>query len=170
MIYTAFWGTQRIATGSLADVALAVRLAPEALVFAADGRQTDIDTRGSEAEIRARLAPPLRSRGRPSLGVQPREVTLLPRQWDWLAKQPGGASAALRRLVDAARRSPEAETRAAREAAYRFMSAIAGDMPGYEEALRALFAGDGVALAAHMAGWPKDVREHALILAGAGSQ
>lgn len=170
MIYTAFWGTQRIAIGSLADVAVAVRLAPEALVFAADGRLTDIDTRGSEAEIRARLAPPVRSRGRPSLGVQAREVTLLPRQWDWLAKQPGGASAALRRLVDAARRSPEAEIRAAREAAYRFMSAIAGDLPWYEEALRALFAGDGAALAAHMAGWPKDVREHALKLAGASSQ
>lgn len=165
MIYTAFSGTRRIAQGTLADVALAVRSAPDVLVFAADGRVTDIDTRGSEAEIRARLAPPARGRGRPSLGVQPREVTLLPRQWDWLAQQPGGASAALRRLVDAARRSPEAEARAARETAYRFLAAIAGDLPEYEEALRALFAGDAAALAARMAGWPPDVRDHALKLA-----
>jgi hypothetical protein len=170
MIYTAFQGTQRIAVGSLAEVAVAVRMTPEALVFDAEGKVVDIDARGSETEIRARLAPPMRSRGRPSLGVQAREVTLLPRQWDWLAKQPGGASAALRRIVDAARRSPEAETRAAREAAYRFMSAIAGDLPGYEEALRALFAGDGAALVGHMVGWPKDVRDHALKLAETSNQ
>jgi hypothetical protein len=170
MTYIAFSGLQRIAEGSLADVAVALRSTPGALAFAPDGRLVDIDVRGSEAEIRARLAPPARSRGRPSLGVQPREVTLLPRQWDWLATQPGGASATLRRLVDAARRSPEADARAAHEAAYRFMSAIAGDLPGYEEALRALFAGDGVAMARHMADWPKDVREHALQLAGADKQ
>lgn len=170
MIYTAFSDGRCIAAGALADLAVAVRSVPQALVFADDGRVVDLDTRGSEAEIRARLAPPVRSRGRPALGVQAREVTLLPRQWDWLAKQPGGASAALRRIIEAARRSPEAETRAAREAAYRFMSAIAGDLPCYEEALRALFAGDGTALAGHMADWPKDVREHALKLAGETNQ
>jgi hypothetical protein len=170
MICTAFSDGRCIAAGALADVAVAVRTVPQALVFADDGRVVDIDTRGSEAEIRARLAPPARSRGRPALGVQAREVTLLPRQWDWLARQPGGASAALRRLVDAARRSPEAETRAAREAAYRFMSAIAGDLPSYEEALRALFAGDDADMVGHMAGWPKDVRDHALKLAGASNQ
>jgi hypothetical protein len=170
MSHVAFSKGRCIAVGSLADVAVAVRSAPDALVFAGDGRVVDIDTRGSEAEIRARLAPPARSRGRPNLGVQAREVTLLPRQWDWLSKQPGGASAAVRRIVDAARRSPEAENRAAREAAYRFMSAIAGDLHWYEEAIRALFAGDATALAGHMAGWPIDVREHALKLAGAGNQ
>jgi hypothetical protein len=170
MIHGAFSNGRCIAAGALADVAVAVQSVPQALVFADDGRVVDLDTRGSEAEIRTRLAPPVRSRGRPALGVQAREVTLLPRQWEWLARQPGGASAALRRLVDAARRSPEAETRAAREAAYRFMSAIAGDLPGYEEAIRALFAGDGAALAGHMAGWPADVREHALKLAGENHQ
>jgi hypothetical protein len=165
MTHIAFSGHRCIARGSLGDVAVAVRSVPAALVFAEDGRVVDIDTRGTEAEIRARLAPPARSRGRPSLGVQPREVTLLPRQWDWLAQQPGGASATLRRLVETARRSPEAEARAAREAAYRFMAAIAGDLPGYEEALRALFAADMAALAAQMLDWPPDVRDHALKLA-----
>ena len=169
MTHTAFLGHRRIASGSLADIARAVLAAgPDAMPLVFDdatGAVVDIDTRGSEADVIARLTQPPRGRGRPSLGVQPREVTLLPRQWDWLAQQPGGASAALRRLVDAARRSPEAEARAAREAAYRFMAAIAGDLPGYEEALRALFAGDAAALAARMAVWPPDVRDHALKLA-----
>lgn len=168
MNFTAFLDMQRLATGTLADVAIAVRAAPGALVFAdVDGRVVDIDTRGTEAEIRARLTPPApqRRRGRPSLGVQPREVTLLPRHWDWLARQPGGASAALRRIVDAARRNPESEARAAREASYRFMAAIAGDLQGYEEALRALFAGDDAAMVAQMAAWPGDVRDYALRLA-----
>jgi len=110
-----------------------------------------------------------RGRGRPKLGVVPKEVTLLPRHWDWLATQPGGASVTLRRLVEDARRHGAAKDRArmAQERAYYFMLAIAGDLPGYEEATRALFAGDHARLAQQIAAWPDDVRAHALRLAEA---
>lgn len=99
-----------------------------------------------------------RGRGRPKLGVVGREVTLLPRHWDWLGKQPGGASVALRKLVETARQSGETEKRAAREAAYRAMNTLGGDLPGYEEAIRALFAGDIAAMDNHIAEWPEDLR------------
>ncbi len=74
-----------------------------------------------------------RGRGRPKLGVVAREVTLLPRHWDWLNAQPGGASVALRKLVEQARRAngDADRARAAREAAYHFMSAMAGDLPAF---------------------------------------
>jgi len=104
--------------------------------------------------------------GRPKLGVVAREVTLLPRHWEWLAAQPGGASVALRRLVDAARHaSPVANrVRRAREATYRFMTAVAGDLPRYEEAIRALFAGDGARYDAVIGGWPNGVQLYAGLL------
>ena len=176
---TAFLGPQRLATGDLADVALAVnaRLADAAnpiLIFEdATGAQIDIDLRGTTAQIIARLAayqgpaPEARKRGRPRLGVVAREVTLLPRQWDWLARQPGGASQALRRLVDQARKADEGRTaqRLAHERAYRFMSALAGDYPHFEAASRALFANDPAALATAMEAWPADVHDHVLLLA-----
>jgi hypothetical protein len=131
---------------------------PQVLVFAdADGRQTELD------------ALPARGRGRPKLGVTAREVTLLPRHWDWLATQPGGASVALRRLVETARRSDAARARAAQEAAYRFINAVAGNQPGHEEALRALFGNDLDGFAQRIAAWPADVRGYALKLAGAGA-
>jgi hypothetical protein len=173
--YTAFLGDARVAHGTLAEVAVAVKnLRADVPVLIFDditGRQLDVDTRGSDAEVRARYAitEPTRGRGRPKLGVVPREVTLLPRHWEWLTKQPGGASAALRRLVDAARRENGAElrahTRAAHEAAYAFMHAIAGNYPGYEEATRALFANDRVRFTEQLAHWPHDVRAHAIKLA-----
>jgi hypothetical protein len=106
-----------------------------------------------------------RGRGRPKLGVVAREVTLLPRHWDWLARQPGGASVTLRRLVEDASRSPKERARAAANAAYNFLHAIAGDRPAYEEALRALFAHDRAKFEAHIASWPADIRRHALRLA-----
>ena len=88
-----------------------------------------------------------------------REVTLLPRHWEWLARQPGGASITLRRLVEAARKGDTgaADARARTEAAYRFMAAMAGDLPGFEEAARALFAGDRARLEIHMSQWPPDI-------------
>jgi hypothetical protein len=93
--------------------------------------------------------------------VVPREVTLLPRHWDWLARQRGGASAALRRLVEAAsREDPEEPRRRRRDAAYRVMTALAGDLPGYEEALRALYAGDDKRFSAQIKAWPRDVRAY----------
>ena len=104
-----------------------------------------------------------RGPGRPKLGVVAREVTLLPRHWDWLTAQPGGASVALRKLVEQALRERRDSERArlATEAAYRFMHAMAGDEPGFEEASRALFANDPAGALAHMARWPRDVRAHA---------
>jgi len=121
---------------------------------------------GDESDSPYRDAP-ARQRGRPRLGVVAREVTLLPRHWDWLAKQPGGASAAVRRLVDEARQTRVAadRRREAQEAAYRFMSAMAGNEPGFEEATRALFAGDERRFSEFSAEWPSDVRDHARVLA-----
>lgn len=189
---TAFAGTQRIASGALRHVALVAQRmlqanGPQAdavLIF--DDRsshQIEIDLRGSSADLLRRLAeaevavkpeadeagvPAARKGpGRPKLGVVAREVTLLPRHWQWLNAQPGGASVALRRLVEEARRAYAGRDRrrAAQEAAYRFMSAMAGDAPGFEEATRALFAGDAAAFEEHTAAWPEDVRDHAALLA-----
>lgn len=184
---TAFAGSRRIRSGPLAEVALAIRAAETDLEAGAilvfddtTGRIVDLDLRGSDADILARLDSPAAqaaerqpvpqhraSRGRPKLGVVAREVTLLPRHWDWLAAQPSGASATLRRLVDDARRreAPQQERRAAQTAAYHFMQALAGDLPGYEEATRALFADDRAGLERMTADWAPDVRAHALHLA-----
>ena len=120
---------------------------------------------GDRSPYRDNLTP--RGRGRPRLGVVAREVTLLPRHWDWLATQPGGASAAVRRLVDAARQASADKDRArsAKESAYRFMSAMAGNEPGFEEATRALFANNRERFAEMTAQWPRDVRDHARMLA-----
>jgi hypothetical protein len=108
-----------------------------------------------------------RRRGRPKLGVVAREVTLLPRHWEWLNAQPGGASVALRKLVEAARRAngDKDRSRAARDAAYHFMSAMAGNLPQFEEACRALFAGDHRRFTTLIAAWPGDVRDHIIRLA-----
>lgn len=170
---TAFAGPRRLASGTVAEVALAVKAAGAdmaVLVFDdTTGRVIDLDLRGEPDEIAARYAPAeaTRTRGRPKLGVVAREVTLLPRHWDWLNAQPGGASQALRRLIDEARRTDEGRTerRLAQEAAYRFMSAMAGDLPGFEEAARALFADDRAGFADHAAAWPADVSDHATNMA-----
>jgi len=175
---TAFDGERRMLSGPLVDVAMALKAAEAAgaegplLAFDdATGAVIDLDLRGSRVDIAARLAAragePPRGRGRPKLGVAAREVTLLPRHWEWLAAQPGGASAALRRLVDEARRAGGAKERArlGQEAAYRFMTAMAGDLPGFEEATRALFARDRARFERHVAAWPPDVRAYAATLA-----
>lgn len=188
---TAFAGTQLIASGTLIDVALAIKAAEtqaqgSVLTFNdASGAVIDLDLRGTTAEIVSRLTEHAeleslaartrgepackasRSRGRPKLGVVAREVTLLPRHWEWLARQAGGASQALRRLVDEARRSDGGQTDRlmAQERTYKFLSALAGDLPGYEEAIRALFAGEDEAFAERIATWPQDVRAHALTIA-----
>jgi uncharacterized protein len=107
--------------------------------------------------------------GRPKIGVVSREVTLLPRHWDWLNSQPGGASVALRKLVEEGRRvnSNRDKVRHSQEVAYRFMTAMAGDLAGYEEATRALFAGNRVRFNGLVAAWPADVRDYALMLSDA---
>ena len=110
-----------------------------------------------------------RGPGRPRLGVVAREVTLLPRHWQWLGEQPGGASVTLRKLVDEARRANEGKDRLrrARESAYRFMSAVAGNLPGFEEAIRALFGANHAQFAQSIEPWPHGVRDHARKLADA---
>ena len=127
----------------------------------ADGTETD----------EGQHPPRSRGPGRPKLGVVAREVTLLPRHWDWLATKSGGASVALRRLVDEARKANVEidRRRAAQTSAYRFISAMAGDRPGFEEATRALFAGDASRFALLTADWPPDVRDHARTLALSGA-
>jgi len=167
----AFAGDIRIADGAPGEVAVAIKARGEIepqesiLIFAEDGRQIDFDLRGSAADVMARLGDPPKGRGRPKLGVMGREVTLLPRHWEWLQAQPGGASVALRKLVEEAMRSPGQQARSAREATYRFMSAIAGDRPGFEEAARALFAGDGDRFRALIATWPADIADQAAKMA-----
>ena len=192
---SAFDGHRRLASGALLDAALAIRRAtaaraagPLLVIDDETGRVVDVDVRGSEAQVAARLAAravaaeqagtgatdgddvattATRRRGRPTLGVVGREVTLLPRHWEWLNAQPGGASAALRRLVEGARReeAPHAAERRRQEAAYRFVHAVGGDLPDFDEAARALFAGARDCFTDTTAGWPADVRDHAMLLA-----
>lgn len=148
----------------------------------------ELDWRGSVDDFTARLAllplavdlpeesalpapdlPDLpRGPGRPRMGVVAREVTLLPRHWEWLASQPGGASVALRKLVDVARRDSEAKDRVrqARNVTYKFMSTMAGHEAGFEEASRALFAGDRAGFETLISQWPRDVQAHLKKLLG----
>jgi hypothetical protein len=136
------------------------------LIFEVEtGKQIDLDLRGSLAEVLERYVPASgKGPGRPKLGVTSREVSLLPRHWDWLEEQPSGASAALRRLVEAAIKHEPGKERArrVRAALSRFLSAMAGDRPHYEEATRALFAGEVARFQELIERWPKDIREHAL--------
>lgn len=172
--YAAFLGDRLIAIGAPGQVAGVLRDlradSPVLIFHTGTGAQLDrglldaaIAQAASDASARQDAGP--RSRGRPRLGVVSREVTLLPRHWDWLAQQPGGASVVLRRLVEQASRDPAGRARAGADAAYRFLQAIAGDRPGYEEALRALYAGDRELFAARVADWPPDVADFARQLA-----
>jgi len=167
--FTAFAGERLIASGPLAAVLPAARTVSETplMIFADDnGDQIEPDWRLADADIIARLSPeaaPADKRvGRPKLGVVAREVTLLPRHWDWLSSQPGGASAALRKLVDQARRDSVGADRVRRSqrAVDRFIYRMGGDLPQFEEAYRALYAQDFVTLDRLIATWPTDIRDH----------
>ena len=182
-----FAGSRRIAAGTVAEVAARTKeamdhgeLGPILIFDDATGQPVEIDFRGTVEEVLRGLPSSLtevkpiesepvapRGPGRPKLGVVAREVTLLPRHWEWLNDQPGGASVALRKLVEAARKANESRDRVRRsqDAAYRFMTAIAGNLPGFEEANRALFAGDERQFQAHLRDWPADVQAHARTLA-----
>ena len=178
---TAFAGTRCIVSGTLREVAAQAKAFldqnPTAQILIFDDRTSEpveIDFRGTPQDVLDRLPdtePEAEARrpGRPKLGVVAREVTLLPRHWEWLAAQPGGASVALRKLVDEARRTSRArdELRRAQEAAYRFLSAMAGNEPGFEEANRALFAGQRERFELMSKAWPVDIRAHARKLAAA---
>jgi hypothetical protein len=175
---TAFEGTNCIATGDVKHVALRAKAAVDSgslaplLIFDDDTSElVELDFRGTPADVLQRLeqseAP--RRPGRPKLGVVAREVTLLPRHWDWLNGQPGGASVAIRKLVDETRRmhAGRDKVRVAREVTYRFLSAMAGNEPGFEEATRALFAGNRQRFEEMAGQWPVDVARHAGKLAAA---
>jgi hypothetical protein len=186
---TAFHGARRIASGPLSEVALRAKAVLDQdetasiLIFDnATAHPIDVDFRGTPGDMVRRLekvasapvkqaaAKPRCGPGRPKLGVVAREVTLLPRHWDWLKMQPGGASVALRNLVEEAKRGKGDNMRQSQEAAYRFMSAMAGNEAGFEEAARALFAGNQDRFAAETEAWPRDVRDHAQDLASRAFQ
>lgn len=177
----AFDGHSGLIHGDMLSVARCVKQHHEdghtapILIFDADtGRQMDIDVSGSDKDLVARFTEdqPQESsnettpgkRGRPKLGVVGREVTLLPRHWEWLDTQRGGASGTLRRLIDQARKqnSQADGVRAAQDSTNRFISAIAGDLPGFEDATRALYSGNEAAFKQEIQHWPKDVRTQAL--------
>lgn len=176
---TAFQGMSKRFEGPLLDVALAMgnqgggNLDGWQVFDVSTGRVVDLDLRGDALDIERRLSgyavndtnepkAESRGRGRPKLGVVAREVTLLPRHWDWLAAQQGGASQVLRRLIDEARQRDggKVEEKAAQERAYRFMSEVAGDFPRFEAASRALFAADRAGLDRETGGWPGDIRAY----------
>jgi hypothetical protein len=165
---TAFAGPRQIASGPLSEALPAIKAAADArepvLVFNdSTARIVELDLRGNLNDALGRLpTSEVRGPGRPKLGVVAREVTLLPRHWDWLATQPGGASVALRKLVEAAARSPAEERRLAQEVAYRFMMAMGGNLSGLDEANRALFAGDRRKFEQETESWPPDIRDYAL--------
>lgn len=182
----AFAGNRSLGRGVPADIALKIKAAADEdgdariLIFDAEtSRPVEIDLRGTPDDVQRRLAQHVaaspvetgmaapRGPGRPRLGVVAREVTLLPRHWEWLALQPGGASVAIRKLVEDARRASSAKDRAreAQESLHRFMTAMAGDLPLYEAALRALYANDRTRFDASTAKWPADVRDHVKRLA-----
>jgi len=190
----AFEGTHCIASGSLAEVAVKVKEVSDAnpqaqiLVFDAQSSESiEIDCRGSVADVLSRIpaareddspanetAPPATPAGpgRPRLGVVAREITLLPRHWEWLSSQPGGASVALRKLVEQARRASAFadRVRQAQDASFRFMSAMAGNLKNFDEVTRALFAPDRASFKALTVNWPADIRDHLLQLAEAAFQ
>jgi hypothetical protein len=169
---TAFEGTRLIATGDLREVAAEAKtvidrgtLASILIFDDTTSEPIEVDFRGTPADVQQRLEPAENPRrpGRPKLGVVAREVTLLPRHWDWLNSQPGGASVALRKLVEDARRTYVGRDRLrhAQESAYRFLSVMAGNEPGFEEGIRALFAGNRRRFDEMAALWPRDVAQHA---------
>lgn len=190
MSCTAFLDTRRVATGSLQQVITSVKATLDdreqlqLLIFDdSTGKPIDVDWRGKTEEVLARLDEPPgsssdtastvdmvdtrsdaspRRAGRPKLGVVSGEVTLLPRHWEWLKSQPGGASVTLRKLIDEARRvgGAQSKVRASQEAAYRFMTAMAGDFPRYEEALRLLYAGDSERFYDSISEWAPDITSY----------
>lgn len=176
-----FAGTELIARGGASTIAVLAKRRQDngetsgRVYLDHSGLRIDLDLSGDESEVVARLSehPALggpiskaakRGPGRPKLGVTSREVSLLPRHWEWLGEQSGGASAALRRLVDAARKGSDgnSEARQAVEAAHRFLWDAAGDLPGFESASRALFAYDFTSFEQLVASWPKGIREQTM--------
>jgi len=178
---TAFHGKTRIASGDLRDVAVKSKdlldrdPTAQLLIFSdATSELIELDLRGTPQQVVDRIGvtspdTPSRGPGRPKLGVVAREVTLLPRHWEWLAAQRGGASVALRKLVEhAIKTTRDSDSmRRAQDVTYRFVSAMAGNEPGFEEAIRALLRGEAESLKECVPVWPPDIRDHARKLAAA---
>jgi hypothetical protein len=171
--YSAFVGEELVSSGAFDKMITVVKAVFEQdpgilfLIFEDQtGRQVDFDLRGTLEQVKARAFPatPKAGPGRPKLGVTSREVSLLPRHWEWLEQQPNGASAALRRLIDDARREgpDEQKGQQTREALVRIMSAMAGNQPGYESACRALYASDRPEFEELIRNWPGDIRQYLL--------
>ena len=167
--FTAFAKTSIIATGTKQEIRRALGAYSKSdpsfltLIFEdSTGRQIDFDLSAANEE------PAKMPVGRPKLGVTAREVTLLPRHWAWLDSQSGGASSRLRTLVEAAMKdvSPRERVKQAQETCARFLTAMAGNLPNYEEAARGLYRRDEAKFRSETAEWPEDVREYALKLAG----
>lgn len=165
--HAAFLGSKLLARGGLREVIAAAKPwidEDHGVLFFEEGsgRQIELDLRGSLEDALEREAPSRPTVGRPKLGVVAREVTLLPRHWAWLEEQPSGISAALRRLVEEAMKREPAKQRAqrTREALGRVLTAVAGDRPRFEEAMRALYQGDSGGVREHVARWPKDLRRY----------
>jgi hypothetical protein len=179
--YTAFADSKKIASGDVMNVALKVKkflkTESKAHVLIFDditSNQVEIDFRGTVENVTRRLETLIQpdsekksGPGRPKLGVTAKEVTLLPEHWEWLAIQPGGASVTLRKLIEEAKKKNSAKDkiRQSQEAAYKFMTVMAGDLPQYEEALRALYASDEKKFEKMISDWPRDIQAHSLKLA-----
>jgi hypothetical protein len=176
------FGCGRVASGSLQHVVTTVkdtlddRDLTQLLIFDdTTGKQIDVDFRGKTDDVLKRLGEqfgdlpdmemnnqPTRRVGRPKLGVVSGEVTLLPKDWEWLKSQSGGASVTLRKLVGDARRAggKQSKIRESQEATYYFMTAMAGNFHQYEEALRALYADDSDRFYHFIDNWAPDIRNH----------
>ena len=180
--YTAFEGFQIFATGPMEMVAMAVRKRQKTnrdaqiLIFSdSTGKQMDFDLSGTEKDVLERLkiysikqSTPNTGAGRPKLGVIPREISLLPNHWEWLTNQPGGASSTIRQLLDEKIKSStigKDKIKTSQEVTYKFLTAIAGDLPHFEEAIRFLYRKDKKKFLEQISGWPKDLVNHALVLA-----
>jgi hypothetical protein len=183
--YTAFEKFELLTQGSLEQVALEVKRRmkthreSQILIFSdSTGKQMDLDLSGTEKEALERLKifakqdqpspAPTTGAGRPKLGVVAREISLLPSHWEWLTNQPGGSSATIRKLIDEKVKGSSSEKekiKTAQEVTYKFLTAIAGDLPQFEEAIRFLYRKDKKKFQEHMHGWPKDIIHHAMDLA-----
>lgn len=179
--YTAFMGTNFFGQGLLSEIILKIKKHigssdnTNILIFSdLTGKAIDFNFQGTTSDVQKRLdifvsegtTQLSTGPGRPKLGVISREISLLPQHWEWLATQPGGSSAVIRKLIDEARKKSEGSLsiKQIQERVHRFTTAMAGDLQGYEEALRALYRKDEDQFLIHMGSWPQDIRDHVINL------
>lgn len=179
LTYTAFEEFKIVSQGTLDDVAISVkhRLKEQGssniLIFSdSTGRQIDLDLSGTDKQVLDRLKVFTTSSvqtqsgaGRPKLGVLPREISLLPSHWEWLLNQEGGSSAVIRNLIDEKMKTQLIhKNKIAQERTYKFLSAHAGNLPSFEDAVRFLYRKDKKKFMDQISGWPKDVLKYTLSL------